>query len=261
MSKIVRLTSKNGTVKQFAVANKVKFDGQISLAKAEVFDPATGKVVPAKIRTTKKKTIISYNDGEREAEIHLQGTVDGSSLGEASSALSTGNSTGAEASFDAPAAGSEASGMPAMAAQEGGFGTTLALGALGLAGLGGVIAAAGASGKTETPQAPRDTTAPIFNASASSPADNSVTAPVGNDIILRFDEAISSSSDLSKVTLKDAAGNTVEAVISLVDGNVVINPAKDLAFGRTYHVEWGAGALRDEAGNAVNAASDAHRRQ
>ena len=102
-----------------------------------------------------------------------------------------------------------------------------------------------------------DVTAPTFNAGASQPG-NGITTDVGQDIVLQFSEALSDASDLTKVYLKNAATHEVVSATITIDGStLVIDPAANLTLGENYYVTWGADVLKDAAGHAVAAVSDA----
>src|SRR5690606_17137497 len=103
-----------------------------------------------------------------------------------------------------------------------------------------------------------DVTPPTFNAGASQPGGNGITTDVGQDIVLKFSEALSDASDLTKVYLKNASTDEVVSAAIAIDGNtLVINPGGNLVLGENYYVAWEADALKDAAGLAVAAASDA----
>lgn len=103
-----------------------------------------------------------------------------------------------------------------------------------------------------------DTTAPVFAPATSTPADNATTFGIGNNIVVKFDERIDASSDLTKVYLKDVATDTmVPATVTLdANGNIVINPTGNLDYSNAYYVTWDANALKDAAGNPVTAVAD-----
>ncbi len=103
-----------------------------------------------------------------------------------------------------------------------------------------------------------DTIAPVFDPLGSNPQDNG-TIEVNETITLYFNEAIdSTSSDLSKVYLKDVATDTlVDATISVSkDGGLSIDPTGNLSPDTEYYVTWDADALADESGNYVAAVTD-----
>ncbi len=95
-----------------------------------------------------------------------------------------------------------------------------------------------------------DTTAPTL--SSSTPADNATGVAVSANVTLNFNEDIdASTSDLTRVYLKDASNNTVPSTVTVVSGDVVINPTANLSNSTVYYVNWSANSLKDAAGNAV----------
>ena len=112
--------------------------------------------------------------------------------------------------------------------------------------------AANLSAEEVTNQVPApDTTAPTF--SSSSPVSTATDVAVSTNVTLRFSEDIdASTSDLTRVYLKDAESDTeVPSSITVVDGDVVIDPNTDLEISTLYYVTWGSNALKDAAGNAA----------
>ncbi|MET0859118.1 MAG: Ig-like domain-containing protein, partial [Telluria sp.] len=103
-----------------------------------------------------------------------------------------------------------------------------------------------------------DISAPVFDAAGSIPADDSGTSALNGAITLHFGEALSAGkSTLTEVLLKDSLGITVASTASISGSNVMITPAANLVLGEVYHVEWSATAIKDAAGNAAAAVSDA----
>jgi hypothetical protein len=103
-----------------------------------------------------------------------------------------------------------------------------------------------------------DISAPVFDAAGSTPADDSGTGALNGAITLHFGEALSADkSTLTEVLLKDSLGVTVTSTASISGNNVVITPAANLVLGNVYHVVWSGSAIKDAAGNAAAAVSDA----
>ncbi|MFC0132782.1 hypothetical protein CR105_13195 [Massilia eurypsychrophila] len=103
-----------------------------------------------------------------------------------------------------------------------------------------------------------DISAPVFDAAGSTPADDSGTSALNSAITLHFGEALSADkSTLTEVLLKDSLGVTVMSTASISGNNVVITPAANLVLGNVYHVVWSGSAIKDAAGNAAAAVSDA----
>ena len=75
---------------------------------------------------------------------------------------------------------------------------------------------------------------------------------------LNFNEDIvATTTDLTRVYLKDVlTDTTVASSVTIVTGNVVINPTADLANATDYYVTWSANTLRDAASNSVLAVSN-----
>lgn len=122
-----------------------------------------------------------------------------------------------------------------------------------------VVDTAGNNGPVTALTYALDTTAPNFDPATSTPADNTTSVAVANNIVIAFSEALTATgSDLAKVYLRDVATDTlVPASISInSNGALVINPTGNLAYGTAYYVTWDADALRDTAGNSALAVSD-----
>ncbi|CAC9228597.1 Hemolysin, plasmid [Comamonas aquatica] len=122
-----------------------------------------------------------------------------------------------------------------------------------------VVDTAGNNGPVTALTYALDTTAPNFDPATSTPADNTTSVAVANNIVIAFSEALETTgSDLAKVYLHDVATDTlVPASISInSNGALVINPTGNLAYGTAYYVTWDADALRDTAGNSALAVSD-----
>jgi hypothetical protein len=143
------------------------------------------------------------------------------------------------------------------------LGTTLTWNGITLAGSGTLrlklTDAAGNDGSVASQTYVLDTSAPNFDPAASTPADNTTSVAVANNIVIAFSEALETTgSDLAKVYLRDVATNTlVPASISInSNGALVINPTGNLAYGTAYYVTWDADALRDTAGNSALAVND-----
>jgi hypothetical protein len=101
-----------------------------------------------------------------------------------------------------------------------------------------------------------DGKAPQFDPQGSSPADDAAGVAVGSTLVLHFDEPLSASqSQLATVSLRQLSnGAVVPATMAInASGQLVIDPATDLAFDTGYAVSWEAGSLKDSVGNAVAA--------
>ncbi|MFN9470919.1 beta strand repeat-containing protein [Acidovorax sp.] len=104
-----------------------------------------------------------------------------------------------------------------------------------------------------------DITAPTFNPAGGTPADNATNAPTTGAITLPFSEPLDpTGSVLTSVELRDVATNTVVPATVTINGSgqLVITPNAALVAGTAYYVNWGVGALKDLAGNAVAALTD-----
>ena len=100
-----------------------------------------------------------------------------------------------------------------------------------------------------------DTTPPVFDPVASSPADNSTAVPIATTLVLRFDEPLGGGSRLDGVTLRHAGTGVAVPSIITIDGSgrLIIDPLSNLDYGSSYFVSWNSGALQDAAGNSVAA--------
>ena len=98
-----------------------------------------------------------------------------------------------------------------------------------------------------------DTTPPT--ATSFGPADEALGVAVGSDIVLNFSEAIARGT--GNIVLKTAAGATLATYDAATSTNLTIsgstltlNPTADLGYGTAYSVEFAAGSVKDQAGNA-----------
>ncbi len=103
-----------------------------------------------------------------------------------------------------------------------------------------------------TLEAPAST--PKLSALTFSPAKNSKTMPVENNIGITFGSTIKKGEGV--ITLKDSAGNTVESYqagsssnISIAGSVLSINPTAILASDKTYSINIPVGAVQDTSGN------------
>ncbi len=104
-----------------------------------------------------------------------------------------------------------------------------------------------------------DTIAPTANTAGGTPADNATSASTTGAIVLPFSEPLDAAgSVLTTVQLRDVATHTVVAATVTINGSgqLVITPAAALSPSVAYSVVWGAGALKDLAGNSVAAVAD-----
>ena len=96
-----------------------------------------------------------------------------------------------------------------------------------------------------------DTAAPTL--SSSSPADDDTDVPVGDDIVLNFNEAMQIGS--GNIRISDGVDTRVIDVtdgsrVRVDDNRVTIDPGSNLNADSTYGVQIDDGALTDQAGNA-----------
>ena len=110
-----------------------------------------------------------------------------------------------------------------------------------------------------TLEAPAST--PKLSALTFSPAKNSKTMPVENNIGITFSSPLTKGEGL--ITLKDSDGNTVEsyqasssASITITGASLSINPTAILASDKSYSINIPIGALRDSTGNNLGEAID-----
>jgi hypothetical protein len=241
MAKIIRLTTKNGAIKEIPFVGKFKLDPQFVGAKVEVIDSVTGAWVSAiKVRIRGKNVDLSYSQDAQPEEAKPEdatesrgSSVVGSKDGSKSSDLDTG---------DTGDGGASAQQQPSAALPSGGIsGTTIALGVLGLGALGGIVAAAGGSDKTPPP------------------------APTALDLASADDTGASNSDNLTSQTstLTITGQAEANARVELFDGTTSLGTATANASGAfSLDVTLAAGARSitakaiDAAGN-VSAASAA----
>lgn len=157
MAKIIRLTAKNGAIKEIPFLAKFKLDPQFLGAKVEVIDSFTGALVSTvKVRIRGKNVDLSYSQDAQPQNEKLADAADsqsssdvGSSEGSKSSGLDAGDKMDVGASAQQPSA--------ALPSGGGGLGATgialtkIAVGVLWHGALGGIAAATGGSDKTPPP--------------------------------------------------------------------------------------------------------------
>ncbi|WP_409955871.1 beta strand repeat-containing protein [Acidovorax sp.] len=113
--------------------------------------------------------------------------------------------------------------------------------------------------RSDTTNATVDNQAPVANPSAGTPADNATGFSASAAIVLPFSEPLDAvNSVLTSVTLREVGTHDpVSATVSINgSGQLVITPDSDLSGSTAYSVIWGANALKDLAGNTVNAVND-----
>lgn len=111
-----------------------------------------------------------------------------------------------------------------------------------------------------------DTAAPTLNGAApdASPADGDTNVALGSDIVIDFSENVAfgasgtitvraDGSDVGTFTVTGGSATGVFGTATLSGDKLTINPAADLTAGKTYSVQFTAGALVDVAGNELAA--------
>jgi methionine-rich copper-binding protein CopC len=97
-----------------------------------------------------------------------------------------------------------------------------------------------------------DTTAPLL--SSMSPADNGTAVAMNSNIVLTFNENVAAGSGNiliynSNGTIARTIAITDSSQVSFSGNSVIINPSSDLAPSSGYHVNLGAGVIKDSVGN------------
>ncbi len=257
MAKIIRLTAKNGMVREVPMGARIRLEAQFVGAKIEVVDVATGIAVSgARTRVEGKDVVLSFVEDGQEHETRLEGAAEGSST-EASATPSQD----IQPSEDGGRPASEQASAPATAApaeqnenQSGGLpGGTIALGVLGLGALGGLAAAAGGgSGGSGNGggSGGNDTTPPA--------------APTGLDLAAADDTGASNSDNVTRHTSGLTITGTAEANarVELFDGSTSLGTATADSSGNfSLDVTLAAGShsitakATDAAGNVGTASS------
>ncbi|RZI40777.1 DUF4214 domain-containing protein [Herbaspirillum sp. HC18] len=94
---------------------------------------------------------------------------------------------------------------------------------------------------------------------SSTPADKANAFAVGNNIVLNFDEAVYAGSGNILITDGGSDTRTIAVTdtsqVSFNGKTVTINPADDLALGKTYHLKIASGAITDLVGNVFASSS------
>lgn len=93
----------------------------------------------------------------------------------------------------------------------------------------------------------------------SSPADDMVDVPMDSDVVLYFNEPVSSGAGNLVITngtdIRVIAAND-DSQVTFSGSKVTINPSADLVPNTTYHIEMGSGVITDLAGNPYAGISD-----
>lgn len=244
MAKIIRLTAKNGTIKEVPLGAKIKIDAQFVGAKVEIVEKANGaRIAAVKSHVEGEDLVLSYLDDGQEKQVRVEG------------AASSSEASSAPAASEAPA-GEQAAAAAAPATdkdddQSGGGMGGAGLALLGLGALGGIAAAAGGGGGGDkggsTP--PADTTAPTATITLS---DTNLTVGETAVVTITFSEAV---VDFSNADL-DVQGGQLSTVSSSDGGKTwtgTFTPTSGLS--DTTNVITLGTAYRDAAGNAGQAAT------
>ncbi len=112
---------------------------------------------------------------------------------------------------------------------------------------------AGTASYNFTTIATADTTAPTVT--TFSPADEATGVAVGSNIVVTFSEAIAKGT--GNIVLKTTTGSVVATYdaasssnLAISGSTLTINPTADLSADTAYSVEFAAGSVKDQAGNA-----------
>jgi hypothetical protein len=202
MAKIIRLTAKNGAIKEIPFVAKFKLDPQFVGAKVEVIDSITGTWVSAvKVRIRGKNVDLSYSEDAQPGEEKPEGAA------QSQSSSDVGSSDGAKSSGldagDTADVGASAQQQPSSALPSGGIsGTSIALGVVGLGAIAGIVAASGGSDKATTPTPPPP------------------PAPTALDLASADDSGASSTDDITNQTsaLTITGQAEANARVELFDG-------------------------------------------
>ncbi|WP_246337114.1 Ig-like domain-containing protein, partial [Sphingorhabdus rigui] len=233
MSKVIRLTSKNGLVKEVPFGAKAKLEGQFHGAKIEVIDTKTGlKVAKAKVRIDGDDVVVSFIDNGQEREARLEGAADGAVIDD--------NSVNAQS--DTVAARSKNQDRDTQSADESDFRNSVHIGAipLGMAAVGALGMFAIASGGKAKP----DTTPP--------------TAPSGLDLAAADDSGSNNADDVTNQTsaLTITGQAEANARVELFDGTTSLGTTTANASGAfSLDVTLAAGA-RSITAKATDAAGN-----
>jgi methionine-rich copper-binding protein CopC len=96
-----------------------------------------------------------------------------------------------------------------------------------------------------------DTTAPIV--SSVSPSNNSTNIKINSMITLKFSENLVKGSSFSSIKLINSIGSTVSSTVALSGNTLTITPTSSLAYGSAYNVYIPKYAVKDAAGNQLQA--------
>ncbi|MFN5127663.1 MAG: Ig-like domain-containing protein, partial [Sphingomonadaceae bacterium] len=250
MAKIIRLTAKNGAIKEIPFVGKFKLDPQFVGAKIEVIDSVTGAWVSAvKVHIRGKNVDLSYSQDAQPDEAKPEDATESQGCSDKDGSKSSDLDTGDTGDVGASAQQQPCAALPSRDNSE----TTIALGVLLLGGLGGIVAACGGSDKTPTP-----TPSP-------SPSPPPPPAPTALDLAAADDTGASNSDNVTSQTsaLTITGQAEANARVELFDGTTSIGTTTANASGAfSLDVTLAAGVrsitakATDAAGN-VSAASAA----
>ena len=211
MAKIIRLTAKNGAIKEIPFVDKFKLDPQFVGAKVEVIDSITGAWVSAvKVRIRGKNVDLSNSQDAQPDEAKPEDATESQGCSDKDGSKSSDLDTGDTGDVGASAQQQPCAALPSGDNSE----TTIALGVLLLGGLGGIVAAGGGSDKTPppAPTPPPALTRP--------PAPTPPPAPTALDLAAADDTGSSNSDNVTSQTsaLTITGQADANARIELFDG-------------------------------------------
>ncbi|MFO0111645.1 MAG: hypothetical protein ACK519_04260, partial [Sphingomonadaceae bacterium] len=227
MAKIIRLTAKNGAIKEIPFVGKFKLDPQFVGAKIEVIDSVTGAWVSAvKVHIRGKNVDLSYSQDAQPDEAKPEDATESQGCSDKDGSKSSDLDTGDTGDVGASAQQQPCAALPSRDNSE----TTIALGVLLLGGLGGIVAACGGSDKTPTPtpspspSPPPPPTPTPPPTPPPPPAPSPPPAPTALDLAAADDTGASNSDNVTSQTsaLTITGQAEANARVELFDGTTSI---------------------------------------
>jgi hypothetical protein len=156
MTKLIRITAANGTIKNVALSARVKLEPPFVGAKIEIVDAATGALVSGiKSKIVGKDLVLSFTENGKKKAVKVEDAAESAASSEQTEteAASSGGG-GADVSTQPDTSPARAGNTQGADRATGLSGTTIGLGLAGLGVVGGLVATLAKSKDTLPPAAP-----------------------------------------------------------------------------------------------------------
>ncbi|MDH4398175.1 Ig-like domain-containing protein, partial [Sphingorhabdus sp.] len=174
MTKLIRITAANGTIKNVALSARVKLEPPFVGAKVEIVDAATGALVSGiKSKIVGKDLVLSFTENGKKKAVKVEDAAESAASSEQTEteAASSGGG-GADVSTQLDTSPARAGNTQGADRATGLSGTTIGLGLAGLGVVGGLVATLAKSKDTLPPAAPTGLDLAAGDDSGTDNADN-----------------------------------------------------------------------------------------